>query len=465
MLSRRHFVATGAAAALPAVAPPPNLLFLLADDQRWDTLGCMGNRIIRTPHVDRLAAAGVTFTNHFVTTSICMTSRASIFTGQYARTHTINDFSQPFSTEQYARIYPVLLRQAGYRTGFIGKWGVGNQMPRERFDFFAGFPGQGKYFQERDGRTVHLTGIMRDQGLEFLSGCSREQPFCLSISFKAPHVQDEDPRQFLYEPEYEQLYQDTRIPAPETADPRYFEALPEAVRKSEGRRRWDIRFSNPELYQRSVKGYYRLITGIDAVVGRLVAELKSRGLDRNTVIVYTGDNGFYLGEHGLAGKWLMHEESLRVPLVVYDPRLPAAARGKRRSEMTLNIDLAPTLLRLAGVPVPPVMQGRDLLPLVRGERTSWRGEWFYEHMFTARGRIPPSEGIRTSRWKYGRYLDIEPRFEELYDLERDPRETRNLAREESSRPRLEKMRARREAWLRHFEALGPKDAWREPAGA
>jgi len=141
----------------------PNLIFLLTDDQRWDTLGAMGNRIIQTPNVDAMAARGVTFTNSFVTTSICMTSRASFFTGLYLRCHKINSFSTDFTEDQFSRIYPVLLRQAGYRTGFIGKWGVGKKMPRDKFDYFQGFPGQGHYFPKRPDTSVHLTEVMGDQ--------------------------------------------------------------------------------------------------------------------------------------------------------------------------------------------------------------------------------------------------------------------------------------------------------------
>jgi len=439
----------------------PNLIFLLTDDQRWDTLGCMGNRIIRTPNVDEIGREGVIFTNHFVTTSICMTSRASFFTGLYLRTHKINRFDTPFTEEQYRRIYPVVLRQAGYRTGFIGKWGVGKELPRDRFDYFAGFAGQGHYFPKRPDESVHLTEVMGDQAVEFLKGCKPGQPFCLSVSFKAPHVQDQDPRQFLPSQATEGLYDGVEIPVPKTADPKYIRMLPIEVQRSEGRRRWAVRFSTPELYQRSVKNYYRLITEVDTVVGRIREELRRMKVDGDTVILFSGDNGFYLGEHGLAGKWFMHEESIRTPLVVYDPRLPKDKRGKRRSEMVLNIDVAPTLLALAGVEGPP-MQGRDLTPLVRGEQPEWRTEWFYEHLFE-HAWIPRTEGVRTERWKYTRYLDTEPVFEELFDLGSDRFEERNLAREAEYRERLEEMRERRRTWISTLEAWRPEKPWRDPA--
>ncbi|MEZ5352596.1 MAG: sulfatase-like hydrolase/transferase [Bryobacteraceae bacterium] len=342
-----------------AQSSAPNVVFLLTDDQRWDTLGCMGNPIIRTPNIDGLSRQGVTFENHFVTTSICMTSRASIFTGLYARSHGVTDFARSFSEDQFARTYPALLRAAGYHTGFIGKYGVGNKMPVEKFDFWRGFPGQGKYFPDGEPGP-HLTERMGDQALAFLDGAPRGKPFSLSISFKAAHVQDEDPRQFLPSPASDALYRDTRFPAPATADPRFVDQLPVEVHRSENRRRWAVRFGTPELFQTSVRNYYRLISEVDTVVGRIREQLRRIGAEDNTVIAFSGDNGFYLGEHGLAGKWLMHEESIRVPMILYDPRLPAGLRGARRQAMTLNIDIAPTLLEAAGIAAPAGMQGRSL---------------------------------------------------------------------------------------------------------
>jgi len=467
MITRREF--TGAAAGFVisgarAAETRPNIIFLLTDDQRWDALGCTGNSIIRTPHIDRLSREGVTFQNCFVTSAICMTSRASMFTGLHERTHGISSFSLPLAPEVNARSYPELLRGAGYRMGFIGKWGLGGNLPKERFDYFRGFSGQGKYYHERDGKLVHLTQIMGEQALEFLDGCSGDQPFCLSVSFKAPHVQDEDPRQFLYDPAHEELFQDVRIPVPKTADDRYFQRLPEFLQTSEARKRWEIRFSTPEKYQTSVKGYYRLVYGVDEVVGRIRQKLQERGLAENTVLVFMGDNGFYLGEHGLAGKWFMHEESIRVPLIVHDPRLPERLRNKRRGEMVLNIDIAPTLLELAGVPASPSVQGRALMPLVRGGKPRWREEWFYSHLY-GYNLIPKSEGIRTRRWKYIRYIESEPLCEELYDLKRDPLEENNLARESGRARQLEKLRGRWQAWRDALPQWRLDEKWSDPEGS
>ena len=463
MQTRRKFLAglSAASAAAAADRDRPNIIFLLTDDQRWDSLSCMGNPVVRTPNVDQLSEHGVHFRRHFVTTAICMTSRASIFSGLYARTHRINSFDTPFSPERYAGIYPELIRNSGYHTGFIGKWGVGSKMPEDHFDYWRGFPGQGHYYQKRDGKFIHITELMGDQSLEFLAGAPKGKPFCLSVSFKAPHVQDEDPRQFLYDPKHRYMYHDDRIPIPKTADPRYIAMLPPEVQRSEGRRRWAVRFGTPELFQESVRGYYRLITEVDIVVGRLVEDLKKRGVWENTVIVYSGDNGFYLSEHGLAGKWLMHEESIRTPLIIHDPRLPATARGKKPNEMSLNIDIAPTLLSIAGIQAPP-MQGRNLYPLIQGQSRDWRHGFFYEHTFT-NGWIPQTEGIRTENWKYTRYTDTDPMFEELFDLEADPLEERNLAADPALQDRLEGMRKRWQTWRESLEKAQAGSPWREPA--
>lgn len=456
-----------AAAAAPMILRgqraqrPPNLVFLLTDDQRWDTLGCMGNRIIQTPNVDALARQGATFTNMFVTTPICVTSRASFFSGLYARSHGIHTFRMRFSPAQFAATYPALLRKAGYRTGFVGKYGLDEPPePKDQFDDWYGFLGQGHFFPKGEPGP-HLTHIMGEQAREIIGRQSPGQPFCLSVSYKSPHVQDQDPRQFLADPRDEHLYRDTRMTVPKTMDSRAIERLPIEVQGSEARRRWAVRFSTPELYQRSVRNYYRMITGVDRTVGEIVAALEKQGLRENTIIVYTSDNGFYLGEHGLAGKWFMHEESLRVPLVIHDPR-PGAVRGARFDGMALNIDCAPTLLELAGLNPPPAMQGRSLAPWVRGERPAWRKEFFGEHLFE-HDWIPKSEGIRTDRWKYARYLNIAGNPEEMYDLSADPHEENNLAPQPAQRGQLEALRRRREAWLAALAGWKPDQPWREPS--
>jgi len=424
-------------------AKRPNIIFLLTDDHRADAIGCAGNPIIYTPNLDNMAKNGVRFANAFVTTSICASSRASIFSGQWVRRHGINDFATSFSQEALAQTYPLLLRQAGYRIGFVGKYGVGRgpDFPADRFDLWHGCPGQCDPYERKDenGNYKHLTQIMGEQAIEFLYGCSKYQPFCLSVSFKAPHAQDADPRQFVYDRAHKNLYKDVTIPVPETADPCYFEALPKFLQTSESRRRWQKRFATPQMYQESVKGYYRLITGVDLVIGKIQQELKHLNFADNTVIIFSADNGFYLGEHGLADKWFPHEESIRVPLIVFDPRVGRNRRNVKLEQFALNVDIAPTILELASVEIPQQMQGRSLVSLLKGQKPKWRTDFFYEHLYEHK-TIPKSEALRTQRWKYARYIDYG--YEELYDLKNDPHETTNLAKDEKYKQTLESLKKR-----------------------
>jgi arylsulfatase A-like enzyme len=421
----------------------PNLLLLVTDDHRFDALGCMGNPVIKTPNIDALARQGSLFRNAFVTSSICCTSRASIFTGQYATRHGVHDFVTPFTADQLKQIYPVLLRQAGYRTGFIGKFGVGDKtpLPAEQFDFFKGWPGQGQYFPKNAGGEKHLTDIMTSQALQFLKDCKPDQPFCLQISYKAPHAQDESTKQYLYPPRLAEMYKDATIAVPPTANEAEFAKQPDFIQNSEGRRRWGWRFTTRSWFQESIKSYYRLITQVDESVGEIVAALKAAGMDDNTVVVLIGDNGYFFGEHGLGDKWFPYEEALRVPLVIRDPRVAADRRGKSRDAMVLNIDVAPTLLSLAGVAIPESMQGRDLSPLLAGKSVAWRDEFFYEHRFP-HPTIPMSEGVRTAEFMYWRYLNVDHDVEWLFDLKKDPYETHNLAADPGQEVRIAEMRGK-----------------------
>jgi arylsulfatase A-like enzyme len=404
----------------------------------------------------------VLFENSFVTTSICAVSRASIFTGLYARCHGIHNFQTPLSDELHALSYPARFREAGYRTGFIGKYGVGGaeDLPRDRFDYFEGFAGQGTYLNEVNGETIHLTKLMGRQALEFLEGCDTGRPFHLSISFKAPHVQDGVEPYFISDPDYDGLYSDVTFEPFAKNAGRYFDELPEFLKSSENRVRWEQRFSTPEKWQESVRRYHRLIHGVDVQVGNMLEYLERRGWLDNTVVVFTGDNGFYLGERGLAGKWYMHEESIRTPLVIRDPRRPEMA-GTRLAETALNIDLCPTMLSLAGLEPAVSMNGRDLAPLLRGEAAPWRSEWFYEHLFE-HPRIPKSEGVRGGRWKYFTFFEQIPPYEFFYDMEADPGEEANLSGKAEYRPQLETMRQRRRAWVENLERWRVDQPWQEP---
>lgn len=404
----------------------PNLLFLLTDDLRADDLGCFGNTVIQTPHIDSLAQRGVRFTRFYVSSSICMASRASYFTGRVERSHACNFYHRSLAAKDWAQSYPVRLREAGYHTGFIGKFGVlvegvAQGLPRTDFDAFDGFGGQGEYFPKgKDG--PHMTRVMSDQALRFLGGAAEgEKPFCLSVSFKAPHGP------LTPDPAFAALYENEPPYLPAPLPFREIAGLPSAFADSAwyARLSWQNHCSTEDQLHEWIRQRYRLIAGVDAAVGRILAELERLGQADNTVILFASDNGYYYGEHGLNTKFYLHEESIRVPLIVMDPRLPQRA-GATVDALCANLDIAPTLLALAGVSAPEVMQGHSLSPLQRGEQPAqWREAIFCENL--AKERRPMCDAVRTQDWKYIAYFETQPLQEELYHLAEDPREQHNLA--------------------------------------
>ncbi len=417
----------------------PNILVIVADDMRWDALGAAGNPVVRTPHLDTFARDGVMFENAFVTTSICPTSRASIFTGQYAARHGVPDFATPLPAPAASTGYPGLLRAAGYRTGFVGKWGLAGAPPGGWFDDWLGFSGQGAYFDAARDGDIHLTDYLGGQTVDLLRGYKgEEKPFCLSLSFKAPHAQDDDDDEYPPPRDLAPLYANASPARPPGATVAAYEALPAFLKDSVGRDRWQKRFATPEQWRRTVLQYYRLVTGLDRAVGWVMSALAETGQLANTLVVFTSDNGLFLGEHGLAGKWWMFEESIRVPLIL---RLPdARAAGTRRGDMVLNIDLQPTILEAAGLTPPQATQGRSLLELTQDANSAGRRAFYYEHSYDM-DRIAKSEGVRTGRWKYMRFPDSNGCTEMLFDLRSDRHELRDLSQDPALAERLAALRA------------------------
>jgi arylsulfatase A-like enzyme len=272
------------------------------------------------------------------------------------------------------------------------------------------------------------------------------------LSFWAPHADDGEKEQFFWPVDLDGLYADDVVRAPPTSEPAFFDSLPEFLRKTMNRERWYWRFDTPAKYQRMVKGYYRMITAVDRALARVLDELRRRGVESNTVVVFTSDNGAFLGDRGYADKWTMHEASIRVPFLVVDPRVPAEARGRVRSEMVQNVDILPTVLDLAGLAPRAAAAGASLVPLVVGRSVAWRDEVFTEHLWN-HPAIPLTEAVRTGRFKYIRYPQ-HPEFEELYDLEDDAWETRNLAASEAHRARLAELRSHCDEWARRLAAAG-----------
>jgi len=435
-------VAGGLAAMVSAAAEKPlNVVILLADDWRFDTLGAAGNPVVKTPHLDAMAANGFRFTNARVTTSICGVSRASLMTGQWMSRHG-NEAFKAFKTP-WSETLPGLLRENGYHVGHVGKWHCG-PFPAQQFDFARSYSGR-HWMKDENGERIHVTRKNEVDALEFLKTRPADKPFLLHLCFFAPHAEDGHPDQFLPQPESMKLYEDIEIPIPPLATAEALGNLPAFLqdRRNEGRNRFHWRFDEPEKYQRMMKNYYRLCSEVDAVCGRVMRELEEQGVLDSTIVMFTGDNGFFHGDRGLADKWYPYEESIRVPLIVHDPRLPKARRGETNDDFVLNVDLAPTLLAATGVASPPRMQGRDFAPLYQkkgAEPTpAWREAFFYEHAtLNNKWFIPASQAVVSGTLKYSWWPEFE--HEELYDLRSDPLEQKNLAGDPSRAAELEAQR-------------------------
>lgn len=403
-------------ASVCCAAEPMNVVVLVADDLRWDSLGCAGNDVVVTPNIDALAKESVRFTDCHVTTAICMTSRATMLSGQHMARHGVTSFKNSFSNEAFANTYPGVLKQKGYYTGYVGKYGVG-QPPQDGFDFAKLY--FGKHWLKVNGVRVHVTEQNARDSLQFLGERPKSKPFCLSVGFFCPHAEDGAPEQYLPQDWSAKFYKDTTIPVPVTATTEYLAALPSFLsdEKNEGRVRWHWRFDTPEKFQRYMTNYYRLVTEVDDAVGRIVAELKKQNVYDNTLIVFIGDNGYFHADRGLADKWYPYEQALRVPLIVHHPNWKPGISDS----FVLNLDVAPTVLDAVGLPIPESMQG---MPVDKVKRDVY----YYEHpTISNMNRIPSSEGVITRRWKYIHYPEW--KTELLFDLKNDPTELHDLAHE------------------------------------
>ena len=466
----------------------PNIIYLMSDDQRWDTMGCYGHPEFKTKNLDALAADGVLFENCYYAVSICMPSRATVLTGKYMSTHRCG-FDRPtnytISRAEFSLTYPAILKKAGYRTGFIGKVGFAItekktlrkkrgeksvKLASEYFDYWQGWPDQapkGGYWPpnyglkssyQKDSRP-HLTDIVGDLIGDFIDTNNADKPFCLSVSFHAPKgaLKPADAK-----PEYNKIFDGVTFQKPENYVPGLNEKLPDVIKRNwRGLFPYHKRYTwTPELYQKFVRRQAALTYGIDVQVGKLMAKLRDKGLLDNTVIIFTSDNGFFNGSHGLDGKALLYEESMRAPLIVWDPRLDGSKRGQRLPQLVSTVDYAPTIIDLAGANIPDAMQGMSLKPLIQGQKhPKWRDAVFMENNFTQNKIVPIEEaknnpealaktntdslrchGIRTEQYKYIRFFELDPVFEELYDLKSDPLEQKNLATDPKHTKVLQELR-------------------------
>ena len=409
----------------------PNILFIYTDDQRYDAFSAVqreqGERgrfpWFKTPHMDRLAAEGVRFRNAFVVNSLCAPSRAVNLTGRYSHCNGIASNFRPFPVDSVT--HATLLRAAGYTTAYIGKWHLDSQRERPGFDYHASFIGHARYVDAPfvvDGKDVTTQGWIDDVSTDYAISFMRRQkgaakPWSMVVGFKAPHGPFTPPERARerFAGEQARSVPNLATPTPYMADVKAKRA-PEPGGVAGGAAAVPVNLD-----------YFRCVSAADDCLGRLLEALDACGFAGNTVVIYTSDNGFYLGEHGLGDKRSAYDESLRVPFIVRDPTLGAAGRGQVRDEMVLNLDLAQTLLDYAGVPAPKEMQGRSWRPLLAGAAAGWRQSWFYEYFAEKQknSRVPDIAAVRTADAKLITYAGHEA-WSELFDLKADPYETRNV---------------------------------------
>lgn len=418
----------------------PNIVFILIDDLRWDDLGIAGHPFVKTPNIDRIGREGASFRNAFMTTPLCSPSRASFLTGQYPHTHGITDNVDRSVASHKLITFPIALQQSGYTTAFIGKWHMGNDdSQRPGFDRWVSFKGQGSYVNpeiNEDGKDVKTSGYITDlltgYATEFIKR-RHDKPFLVYLAHKAIHpevMQHDDGSVNLAEAErfipaerHQNLFKGKKIPRRPSA------MQPPVGKPALQRKIGDLPPLGASTATRdeSVLGRLRSLMAIEEGVGEILKALKETNQLDNTVIVFTSDNGYFYGEHGLSvERRLAYEESIRMPLLI---RYPAAVKvGTVRHEFALNIDLAPTLLELAGVAVPSRMEGHSLVPLLKGERTAWRKsfliEYYSDRVFPRINRMG-YKALRSERWKYIHYFELEG-MDELYDLKADPYEITNI---------------------------------------
>ncbi len=429
-------------------ADPPNVVFFLTDDQTTSTIGCYGNPMVHTPTIDALASRGVRFENAFVCQSICWVSRTTILTGLTGRSYGEHSDPDQAKPDAVSSLYSDLLRERGYRTGFIGKWHAKmpkGYQPSAHFDLFQAIDRDPYYKTQVDGSLRHETDLVVDRGIEFLQSQPKDKPFALNLWFNACHAEDEDRRpgigHFPWPASVDGMYEGMTMPQPRLSDPAIFESQPDFLKTTINRERYFWRWNTEHKYQINMRAYYRMVTGIDNAMSRFLEALDEAGLADNTIIVYSADNGYYMGNRGFSGKWSHYDESLRVPLIVADPRTPKAQQGKVSDALALNLDLPATFLDWAGAEVPTRYQGKSLRPIIEdGTPNDWRTETFHEH-FAVRNRIPAFEGIRNAQYKFARYFD-HGNYEFLHDLKGDPDELVNLASDPAHAPILNEMRER-----------------------
>jgi N-acetylglucosamine-6-sulfatase len=449
--------------AIAATKKSPNIVFILTDDQRYDAIGCLGNPPwLKTPNMDRLVKEGLLFRNAFCTDSLCAPSRSSFLTGKYQNKTGVIDNMRDFPADN--AVYPQLLQKVGYETAFIGKWHMGQMKgPQPGFNRWVGFTGQGVYFDPElnvDGKESqykgYITDLLTDYSVDFMKR-AKGKPFCLYLCHKAVHDFREPA------PRHEKLYANEKYPLPPNA--RYdMKGKPKSVLERSDLLKGPRPFKTMDDWQDYTRKYYQCLAAVDDSIGRILKTLDEMGERENTIIVFAGDNGYLMGEHGMWDKRYAYEPSMRIPLIACFPKL--IKPGAVRDEIVLNIDVAPTMLELAGIPIPPYVQGKSLKPLMEGKKTPWREDFLYHYhveidtskmsaaekndffkKWKAQGMdpnpliVPDNCAVRNKEWKFITYPGINE-TDELYNIVKDPYEMKNLISDPQCADIVKKMKAR-----------------------
>ena len=442
-------------------AQQKNIIFIIADDHRYDAMGFM-KKIpwLETPGLDRMAAEGMHVKNAFVTTALCSPSRASVLTGMYAHSHTVVDNAAPEPDDIV--YFPQLLQKAGYQTAFFGKWHMGDEgdQPRKGFHHWEGLRGQGEYYnpslningkRTRFTDSTYIADLITDHALDWMKNRKKGQPFFVYLSHKGVHASFEPARR------HRGKYKDKPVPLPPsyhlTATDKYkAHGIPEWVKQQ--RHSWhgvDHMYHGQIDFETFYRNYLETLLSVDESVSRVLDYLKANGLDQNTLVMYMGDNGFSFGEHGLIDKRHAYEESMRVPMVVRCPSLIKS--GVATEALVQNIDVAPTLLAYAGVTAPDHMQGKSFLNVLAGKSPQHRDKIFYEYYWEYHyPQTPTMFAVRSGKYKYIHYYGLWTQ-NELYDLEKDPGEMQNLIEDEQYREMTKNFSAEIFDWLQRTNGM------------
>ncbi len=455
------------------VEQKPNIIFFFTDDQCYDTQKDYGNPDVKTPNIDKLADEGMVFMRHYNSTAICMASRANVMIGQYEYKTGCNFMHGPMKPEKWVNAFPLKLKEAGYRVGFGGKFGFSisnkeinkneeGEVAKHDFDFWAGSPGQTSYETAKNKSIAkyaeeypHSSRAYAAATIDFMrESVEKEQAFCMSVFYKAPH------RPVEPDPMFDDIYKDIKfrkLPNYGREAGKHF-----ALHSRKGRQyprfvEWG--YAEEDTYQEALRKYNQLVYGVDYSIGMIMDELKKLGIDGNTVIIFSSDNGYFNGSHGLGSKVLPYEESVRCPLIISDPRHKKSGKKRKTEMLSANVDIPATILDLAGIEIPSEYDGKSLLPILNKPGKAVRTSLPIIQVWGTQATHCFSIIDQNYKYVYWFYQDesqgLKP-TEELFNIKSDPYEMVNLASEAKCKSQLNRMRELYDQQLQHWKSEGVK---------